>query len=96
MYIWRIQMDARVGAWDVCVSKSSGKRYFYHAATKASLWSDDALPFGWGWGKASEAAPKFFQNLFTGERTAAAPTAAAAAAPPSSSSSSSSSAAPSL
>ena len=86
-------MDPKVGAWDVCVSKSSGRRYYYHAATKASLWSDDALPAGWGWGKASEAAPKFFQNLYTGERTATAPT--AAAAPPSTTTSSSSSA-PSL
>jgi hypothetical protein len=76
----------REGAWDVCVSSKTGVEYFFHPATKESLWKAHTppLPAGWGWGRLEGKGARFYVNLHTLARQDAPPTAAAAApgAPP--------------
>jgi hypothetical protein len=54
--------------WELCLSKSQQRHYYYHAASKRSAWQDTALPEGWAWAKDREGAPKYYISLVTGER----------------------------
>jgi hypothetical protein len=38
-----------------------------------SAWHDERLPVGWAWWKKSDASPKLYVNLYTGERSEARP-----------------------
>jgi hypothetical protein len=68
-----------VGAWTLHRSSRSGAEYYFHGPTKRSLYRDAALPFGWAWSKASEAAPRVYTNLLTDAQQSTLPTAAASA-----------------
>lgn len=71
---------ATAAGWAVHVSRSTGGRYFYHAATQRSLWWDASLPLDWGWTQAAPTAPKQWVHMVTGERRDSSPTATPAAA----------------
>jgi hypothetical protein len=57
----------RLGHFNVHVSRRTSLRYFYDPETKMSVWPDDALPAGWGWGRegGGDSGPRFYINLFT-------------------------------
>lgn len=75
----------RFGAWALQDSRSNpGKKYYFNTVTSKSLWYDETLPAGWAWGKASEAAPRFYVNLWTGDNQEARPSVAAEPPPTSS------------
>jgi hypothetical protein len=69
--------SAAAAVWTDHTSASTGKRYYYNASTKESLWHDDALPEGWAWTRAA-AGGRTYVHMASGERTATAPSSTAA------------------
>ena len=63
------RQEERIGNWIKCISKSTGKNYYFNSIEKQSLWEDKSLPYPWGWKKSSDTSPKIFVNLITGEET---------------------------
>ena len=70
------------GRWALQTSRSTGARYFFDAASGASLWHDPALPAGWGWRRAAADAPREFVNLRDGRAQLEQPTAPLPELPP--------------
>jgi hypothetical protein len=75
--------------WTAHTSRSTGLRYYHSASTGRSVWHDAALPAGWAWERASDAMPKLYVHLLTGEQRSEPPAPAehddgAAAEPPAS------------
>lgn len=55
-----------VAGWELRTSRSTGKLYWFQAATGRSFWHDPALPAGWAWGQDKPDLPKYYVHLATG------------------------------
>jgi hypothetical protein len=61
--------------WTLHVSRSTGRQYYFLAATNESAWHDDTLPAGWAWrqtgpdGPGGQPAPREYIHLASGARS---------------------------
>lgn len=55
-------------AWELRVSRSTGAKYWFSAASGQSLWHDAALPSGWAFERSAADGPKTYVSLVTGQR----------------------------
>lgn len=67
----------RIGKFALTTSRRTGLKYWAHSDTSKSFWYDERLPHGWAFGKDGENAPKYYVNLYTGDRMNDIPTAPA-------------------